>query len=341
MIKFSSVINKITLLNFILIHIMNKNHIKGRNTINMTNIDIIYQSLAKELPKQNILLNEPMTNHTSFKIGGNADIFVKVYNLEELRYVLQISKESEIPIFVLGNGTNILVKDKGIRGIVLKIDINYIEINKIEDKKVEVCVGAGVKLIQLAKILQKEEISGFEFASGIPGTIGGSIRMNAGAYGMEMKDVVFETTYIDFEGNLHTIKLEEHEFQYRRSVFFKNKGIIIKSKLHLTTGEKEEIIKKMNTYLELRKEKQPIEFSNAGSTFKRGEDYITAKLIDEAGLKGYKIGNAEVSTKHSGFIVNTGNATAKDVLDLIEYVKQEVYNKFNKKIDLEIEIIGE
>lgn len=307
----------------------------------MIDIDFIYQELIKKLPKKNIFLNESMKNHTSFKIGGNADIYIKVNNVDEIKYILKISKQNEIPLFVLGNGTNILVKDNGIRGIVLKIDMDKIEIKKITDTKVEVCAQSGVKLIQLAKILQKEEISGLEFASGIPGTIGGAIRMNAGAYGCQMEDVVQETTYIDFDGILHTIKKEEHDFKYRKSVFYEIKGIIIESKLIFEVGKKEEITTKMNEYLELRKQKQPIELPNAGSTFKRGEDYITSKLIDEVGLKGYKIGGAEVSTKHSGFIVNTSNATANDILNLIEHVKKEVYNKFNKNIELEIEVIGE
>ena len=176
---------------------------------------------------------------------------------------------------------------------------------------------------------------------GIPGTIGGAIRMNAGAHGSEMKDIVMHTTYIDNLGNINTISNKEQEFSYRNSIFTKNKWIILEATLQLEYGNKEEISMKMDEYAKYRKEKQPITYPSAGSTFKRGEDYITAKLIDECGLKEYSVGGAKISGLHAGFIINTGNATAKDVLELVEYTKKKVYEKFNKKIELEIEVIGE
>lgn len=200
---------------------------------------------------------------------------------------------------------------------------------------------AGCKLGKLAQIFLKNEISGFEELSGIPGTIGGAIRMDAGAHGKEMKDIVEEVTAIDYQGNERTFKNEELEFGYRTSLFKKEKYIITQVKMNLEKGNKEEIKSKMEEYATYRKEKQPIEYPSAGSTFKRGQDFITAKLIDEAGLKGYSIGDAMVSTKHSGFIINKGNATAKDVLSLVKYVEEEVEKKFGKKIELEIEIVGE
>ena len=184
-------------------------------------------------------------------------------------------------------------------------------------------------------------MTGFEFASGIPGTIGGAIRMNAGAHGKEMKDIVVTTTYIDEYGNLKTISNKEQEFSYRNSVFSKNKWIIINTVLEFEYGTKEEIQEKMQEYARYRKEKQPITYPSAGSTFKRGEDFITAKLIDECGLKGYSIGGAKISEIHAGFIINTGNAKAEDVLKLVEYTRKKVYEKFNKTIELEIEVIGE
>lgn len=190
-------------------------------------------------------------------------------------------------------------------------------------------------------ILLKEEIEGFEFASGIPGTIGGAIRMNAGAHGKEFKDIVVETTYIDYNGNLHTISNNEHMFSYRHSRFFEDKNIIISSKIKLKYGNKQIIKAKMQEYLNYRKEKQPYSMPSAGSTFKRGDDFITAKLIDDCGLKGFSIGDAEVSSKHAGFIVNKGKATAEDVLKLVEYVKKIVYEKTSKNIELEIEVIGD
>ncbi len=176
---------------------------------------------------------------------------------------------------------------------------------------------------------------------GIPGTIGGAVKMNAGAHGIEMKDIVLKTTYMDYNGDINTISNTEQEFTYRKSIFSKNKWIILNAQLELKHGKKEEIEEKMSEYANYRKQKQPITYPSAGSTFKRGENFITAKLIDECGLKGYSIGGAKVSDIHAGFIINTGNATAKDVLQLVEYIKEEVYKKFKKKIELEIEIVGE
>ena len=293
------------------------------------------------IPKENIKLNEPMSKHTTFKIGGNADIFVQAKTLNDIEQTLKAAKENNIPIYVIGNGSNLLVKDNGVRGIVLQIKTSKYTITKQNDFAI-IDVEAGMLNAKLAKILLQEGISGFEFASGIPGTIGGAIRMNAGAYGSEFKEIVEETTYIDLEDNkIKTINNKEHEFKYRHSIFQNKKAVIISTKLKLKYDSKEEIEKKMNSNLEARKEKQPLDFPNAGSTFKRGEDFITAQLIDQCGLKGTKVGGAEVSKKHAGFIVNTGNATANDVIELVKKVKDEVYNKFGKRIELEIEVIGE
>ena len=296
----------------------------------------IYKQLVEEgINKENILLDEPMNKHTSFKTGGNADIFVKAYSEEEIKSVLKISKKNNIPIFVLGNGTNLLVKDEGYKGIVLQIKLEDIQIDDTL-----VLVQSGVKNAILAKKLLDNSLTGFEFAAGIPGTIGGAIKMNAGAYGGEFKDIVEEVTYLDYDGNIHTVTNEECEFSYRHSRFFNEKAIILSTKLKLEKGNKDEIAKKMNELAAQRKEKQPLEFPNAGSTFKRGENYITARLIDECGLKGYTIGGAEVSEKHAGFIINKNSATSKDILDLIEYVKTKVKEKTGENIKLEIEVIG-
>lgn len=189
---------------------------------------------------------------------------------------------------------------------------------------------------------EKQSLTGLEFAYGIPGSVGGAIRMNAGAHGGQMQDVVMSTTYLDFDGNVKTLENKEQQFDYRESIFSKqHNGIILEAKLKLKYGDNKQILEKMQEYSTYRKEKQPISYPNAGSTFKRIEGYITAKLIDECGLKGYQIGGARISDLHAGFIINTGNATAKDVLDLIEYTKQKVYEKFKKEIKLEIEVIGE
>ena len=297
--------------------------------------EIYKQLIENGIKKENILLDEPMSMHTSFKVGGKADIFVKVYSLEEIKSVLNISKENNIPLFVLGNGTNLLVKDKGFRGIILQVKLENVEINENE-----VVVGSGVKNAVLAKRLTDNSLTGFEFASGIPGTIGGAIKMNAGAYGGEMKDIVSEVTYLDYNGNVHVINNDECEFSYRHSKFFDEKAIILQAKLKLEKGNKSEIENRVKELLEQRKEKQPLEYPNAGSTFKRGEGFITAKLIDECGLKGYSIRGAQVSEKHAGFIVNKNNATASDILELIEYVQKKVKEKTGEDIKLEIEVIG-
>lgn len=309
----------------------------------LENIEKIYCDLKEKISEDRIILNANMKEYTSFKIGGNADILVTIKNGEEAKTVLEISKKNNCSIFVLGNGTNILVKDNGIRGIVLRNRIDYIEIleENTANDYVEVLVGAGIKNGILAQKLLKEELSGFEFAAGIPGTIGGAIKMNAGAYGGEIKDILVETTYLDFDGNIHTISNEENKFAYRYSTFKEKEAIIISAKLRFAKSKFEDIKIKMEQNEKSRREKQPLEFPNAGSTFKRGADFITAKLIDECGLRGYRIGDAEVSQKHAGFIVNKGNAKAEEIIELVEKVKEKVYSKFNKKIDLEIEIIGE
>ena len=299
------------------------------------------EKLLKVIPKENIYINEPMSKHTTFKIGGPADCFVKAKNLEQIECVLNLCKEQNLPLTVIGNGSNVLVKDNGIRGIVLKINMDDYSI-KSEGNDVIVDVEAGMLNAKLAHVLLQEGIKGFEFASGIPGTIGGAIKMNAGAYGFEIKDIILETTYIDIEtSEVKTANKDEMDFSYRHSIFSDKKAIILSAKFKFKYGNKEEIEKKMQENLNSRKEKQPIEKPSAGSTFKRGEDFITAKLIDECGLKGRKIGGAEVSSKHAGFIINSGNASAKDVIDLVNLVKNEVKKQTGKEISLEIEIIGQ
>ena len=296
--------------------------------------------LKEKIDTKDILQNEPMSKHTTFKIGGNADLLIKVHNIEQIKFVLSIARDNNIPIFILGNGSNLLVKDKGIRGITLKPELKDIKLER-KDKQVYVTVGAGNKMPEIAGRLLREEIMGFEFAAGIPGTIGGFVRMNAGAYGSEAKDIVTETTIITYDGNIKKVVGEEHQFEYRKSAFSNMKIIILDTKLKLSYGKKDEIQELMEKYRKSRFEKQPIEFPSAGSTFKRGNDFITAKLIDECGLKGYSIGGAMVSKKHAGFIVNTGSANAGDILELIDYVKKVVLENTGKELKLEIQIVGE
>ena len=313
---------------------------KLRLEIGSVNLNIKEILENSKLNKENLYYNEPMAKHTSFKIGGPADVFIKVDNIEELKEILKLSKENKIPLTIIGNGSNLLVTDKGIRGITAKLNLKDIEI-KNENNKQIIKVEAGVPVGLLAQKLLKEEITGFEELSGIPGTIGGAVIMNAGAHGKELKDILKKVTAMDYNGNIHEFTNEECQFSYRNSRFQKEKYIILQATLELEKGNSTEIKEKMDEYMQFRKEKQPIEYPNAGSTFKRGEDFVTAKLIDEAGLKGYKVGGAQVSEKHAGFIVNVDNATAKDVIELTDYIKEKIEEKFGKKINLEIQIIGE
>lgn len=307
----------------------------------MDNSKIIetYDKIKNFISKEDIYINEPMSKHTTFKIGGNADIFIKLRSIEQIEKIVKLSRKINEPLKIIGNGSNILVKDNGIRGIVAKVCTNSYEF--VDDETIK--VDAGLLNSKVAQILLDKQLSGFEFAAGIPGTIGGAIKMNAGAYGGQMSDIVVSTRYInlsDEQLRIEQIDNEEHEFGYRHSIF-SNNIIILNTTLKLNKGIKEEIQDKMDYNKQSRKEKQPIDKPSAGSTFKRGSDFITAQLIDECGLKGYTIGGAQVSEKHAGFIVNLGNATAKDVLELVEFVKKQVFEKFNKAIELEIEVIGE
>lgn len=295
-----------------------------------------YNELIKYIDENQIFQNEPMSKHTSFKIGGPADIFITINNIQELKYVLQVAKDSNVPVTCIGNGSNLLVKDKGIRGITIKLNFKDIEINGEE-----INVGAGTPLPILAKKAYENELTGLEFASGIPGTVGGAVKMNAGAYGGEFKDIVVNTTYLDENLKIHTISNEEQCFTYRNSRFSKTNDIIISAKLGLKKGNKETIKEQMDQNFLKRTTKQPIDLPNAGSVFKRKNEYIAAEIIDKCGLKGYNIGDAYVSRKHAGFIVNKGNATAKDVLELIEHIKKVVYETYSIKLELEIKVLGE
>lgn len=304
------------------------------------NKEKIYEELLKGVCEDNIKKDEEMRKHTTFKIGGKADFFIKPTTKEELIHIFNIAKQNNVPITIIGNGSNILVLDTGIRGFVIKPNFKNIEINKIDDECVEVTAGSGVLLRRLAETMLKESIGGLEFAAFIPGCVGGEVRMNAGAHGFEMKDIVKSSKYMDFNGNIHTINNEEHEFSYRKSIFSRIDGIIIETTFLLKYKDKKEILQEMEDHKAFRIEKQPIFMPSAGSTFKRGTGFITAKIIDECGLKGKRVGDAEISTMHAGFVVNRGNATAKDVLELIRVVEQEVFAKTGKRIELELEILG-
>jgi len=284
--------------------------------------------LAREIEKiagqENVKLDEPMKNHTSFKVGGPADILVTPVSVSQLSQILKLCKNKSVPVFVMGNGTNLIVRDKGIRGVVVKIFDN---LNQFTVKDDIITAYAGILLSRVSTIAYENGLTGLEFACGIPGTLGGAVAMNAGAYGGEMKDVVVETEYMDKDGEIRVVRDDGHQFGYRTSFIQKNSGIVIKTSMKLKKGNQEEIKALMDDLTQRRQEKQPLEMPSAGSIFKRPEGYFAGKLIEDCGLRGHRIGGAEVSQKHCGFIVNTGDAKAKDILDLIEYIRNTVKMK--------------
>ena len=285
----------------------------------------------------NVQKDFPMQNATSFKIGGPADLLVQPESKEILGKLIALCKEENVPFLMIGAGSNLLVSDEGIDGVVCRLGEGF---NQIDIRGDVITAGAGVSLAKLAKAAQREGLSGLEFASGIPGSLGGAIYMNAGAYGGEMKDVVFETEYMDENGALHTAKGDAHDFSYRHSMFSACCGYILSAKMKLSPKNPEEIADEMRELNARRKEKQPLDKPSAGSTFKRPEGYFAAKLIEDAGLKGTCVGGACVSEKHAGFVVNNGGATCKDVLALMEQIKASVWEKFGVALEAEIKSIG-
>lgn len=288
--------------------------------------------------ERNIEIDAPMRNHTSFRIGGPADILVTPQDDSQLAKTLALCRKTDVPVFVMGNGTNLLVRDKGIRGVVIKLCDNFSRY-KVEDDTIT--ASAGILLSKVADIALEHGLAGLEFASGIPGTLGGAVFMNAGAYGGEMKDVVVKTEYMDNEGEIRHICGPEHEFGYRSSIIQKKGGIILRSQIKLHKGDRLEIKARMDDLNSRRKDKQPLEMPSAGSVFKRPEGYYAGKLIQDCGLKGYRIGGAEVSSKHCGFIVNVGDADANDVIELIHFIQDRVKAEFGVELHTEIRIVGE
>ena len=280
--------------------------------------------------------DEPMSRHTTFKIGGNADILVKVKSLAELKNLLSLAKEFDAPYFVLGKGSNLLVSDDGIEGIVISLDgLDEVKI----DGDTVVC-GAGASLRAVCIAAQKAALAGLEFAYGIPGTVGGALYMNAGAYGGEMSQVVVSATAIDFEGNESVLDLSDMRLGYRTSVFKSNGLIITSVTLKLKNGDASEIKAAMDDFFGRRRDKQPLEYPSAGSTFKRPEGYFAGALIEQNNLKGVSVGGAQVSEKHAGFVINTGSATCQDVLSLINNVKDVVKTADGVELEPEVIFVG-
>lgn len=297
-------------------------------------------SILKELElnfKGTVEKDELLKNHTYFKIGGPASIYVVPENTEDLKEVLKLAKKYEVDYFIIGNGTNLLVSDEGYKGLIIKIGDKF---NKITRDGNKVTVGAGVPLTSLAKYLAREGLSGFEFASGIPGCLGGAIPINAGAYGGEMKDVITRVKFMDKDGNIHEFSNEEMEFSYRKTRISDCGYIVLEADLNLTPGKEEDIMAVIKELDEKRISKQPLNLPSGGSTFKRPSEGYASKLIEDAGLKGLKHKGAMVSDKHSGFIVSYDNACCEDVLELMRIVITTVYDKFGIKLEPEIKIVG-
>lgn len=298
----------------------------------------IVRLLEQKIPTKNIKIHEPMKAHTTFKIGGEADVFISPHNEQELIESIKICRAHKLPFYIIGNGSNLLVSDKGIRGVVIEIHKNLSDI-QIEGK--EVTAYAGTLLSSIGAAALAHTLTGFEFAHGIPGTLGGAVTMNAGAYGSEIKDVLVEATVIDEEGKLKVLTKEQLELGYRNSRIQKQHYIVVKAKLKLEQGQEKTILDTMKELTNKRKEKQPLEFPSAGSTFKRPEGYFAGKLIMDSGLRGYQIGGAKVADKHCGFVINEKDATFGDVINLIEYVQQVVKEKFDVILEPEVRIVGE
>ncbi|MHB1394197.1 MAG: UDP-N-acetylmuramate dehydrogenase [Clostridia bacterium] len=291
-----------------------------------------------KLDIDNILYNEPMKNHTSFKLGGPADIFIEPDNRSELSKAIKSLREHSIPYYIIGNGSNLLVSDKGLRGAVVKIGDKFGSVNIDGDRVIAEC---GILLSTLSKMAAKSSLTGMEFASGIPGALGGAVTMNAGAYGGEMKDIVEWVEVLDQDLKLKRLQGAEMEFGYRKSVVEPRNYIVIRCCLRLKKGNPDEINSIMADLTEKRRTKQPLHLPSAGSTFKRPEGYFAGKLIEDADLRGFSLGGAQVSALHCGFVVNNGDATAQDVYNLIRHVQKTVYEKFNVRLEPEVKILGE
>ena len=297
-----------------------------------------YDILKNIVSEQDILTKEYMKNHTSFKIGGSADFLVTPRTVDQIQNLIITLKKENIPVFIMGNGSNLLVSDKGIRGVVIKLSKNFSSFSISGD---EVTAQSGILLSTLSKSIVNESLYGFEFASGIPGTIGGAVTMNAGAYDSEMKNIVEEVVAMDMDGNIKTFTNQEMNFRYRKSRVTDETLVVLEAKLKLEKGNIEDIKAKIDDFTVRRTTKQPLTAYSAGSTFKRPEGYFAGKLIEDAGLKGIIMRNAAVSSLHSGFVINTGDATCENILELIEFIKLTVFSKFGVMLEEEVRVVGE
>lgn len=299
------------------------------------NFDFIYRSISEAMPRLKILRNEPMKNHSSFKVGGPAEIFIEIESEEQLAEVYTLLRGMELSPIIIGKGSNILVRDEGIKGVILHMGEGFAAV-KIEGDTLY--AQAGATMASVASAALRESLKGMEFAHGIPGSIGGGVMMNAGAYGGELKDIVCRVRYMDAEGNI--LETEDCRFAYRHSRFEEEESVILGAYIKLEKGEKEAIAAQMKLLSEKRMGSQPLDKPSAGSTFKRPATGYAAAMIDECGLKGLRVGDAQVSEKHAGFVVNVGNATFADVKAVMEKVQEEVFRRFGTMLEPEVRIIG-
>lgn len=306
--------------------------------------DSVINKVKSIIDESRVMINEPMCNHTTFRIGGEADLFVQVANVEEIIALIKLLKEENEQYFILGNGSNLLVADEGYRGCIISVGKAFSGIEVLDENttesKMTIKVLAGTLLIKTSIFAYDNSLTGMEFASGIPGNIGGAIYMNAGAYGGEMKNIVKSVSLYDIENDSVVEKsCNEMDFSYRHSIVKEHPYVVLSAVIELEKGDKNLIHERMNELALARKTKQPLEYPSAGSTFKRPEGYFAGKLIEDAGLKGYSVGGAEVSIKHSGFVINKDSATAKDVLTLIDDVRKIVKEKFNVTLEPEVLVL--
>lgn len=293
--------------------------------------------LKRNFEENRILVDEPLNKHTTFNVGGCADVVVFPHSYEEIAEVISICKQNKIKFYILGNGSNVLVKDGGYRGVIIKTS----KLDKIEVQGEYITAECGAELKEVAKVCTENGLTGFEFACGIPGSIGGAIAMNAGAYDGEMKDVTCECVVLDDDLNIRTLTNEELQLSYRNSIIQRKGYIALRLKIKLEKGNYSSIKERVQELTQKRESKQPLEDKSAGSTFKRAPGHYTGKLIQDSGLKGFEIGGAKISDKHAGFVINKGGATASDILQLIEHVQKIIKEKFDVDLEPEVRIIGD
>jgi len=298
----------------------------------------MYSELFKMLPPEILKADEPMKEHTTFKIGGPVDLMILPRDVQELKLSVDICRENQIPMLVMGRGSNLLVRDKGIRGVVIKLDSNF---NAIQIHGGDIWAQAGIMIAELARIAANESLTGLEFAEGIPGSLGGAVAMNAGAYDGEMQDIIAEVEAISPTGDIKKYLPPDIGFAYRKSCFQNNGCIVTAALLQLSAGNKDQIQQKMLDYAHRRREKQPLGYPSAGSVFKRPAGIYVGPMIEKLGFKGHKIGGAEVSSQHAGFIVNTADAKASDVLQLIEKIQKAARERYGVELHPEIRVVGE